>query len=414
MPTGRPRIGVVGLATSRYASLIQAAGGRPIRRELLGTIPRGGVALKREWVADQAEVFASIARLDALLVGPARTEHLAGLLLAAVRLNVPTVFGPAGDGPFDTLPYALGFASLDAEPAELVVRIARSGGPRFRELIDNFSLANALRSGVAAGGGPEVLVHLAALAHEADVAGFDQMIRVLAPETPEVAPEWLREHGVPGVLSSLGDTLHDVPTVAGNLKENIPPAPPPPDEKAQLVFVRARTSGAEAVCRVRQGVTEVAGECRVFGSEAEAVSDVLGGGVGEEAMLVVGGCGPRGGPGLLRLDALGRSLREAGLEVPVLTDGLAPQEPAGTWISLFTPEATEGSVIGLLRDGDTLRIDLTEGRIRTGIGARELATRSPGTFPDRAGTAYAARYARVALPALEGGGHPPAPCLTSL
>ena len=82
----------------------------------------------------------------------------------------------------------------------------------------------------------------------------------------------------------------------------------------------------------------------------------------------------------------------------------APMNAAGTWISLFTPEATESGVIALLRDGDTLRIDLTEGRIRTGIGARELGTRSPGTFPDRAGTAYAARYASVALPALEGAG----------
>ena len=404
MPAGRPRIGVLGLATSSYASLIQAAGGRPIRRELLGTIPRGGVALRREWVADQAEAFGSITRLDALLVGPARTEDLPGLLLAAVRLNVPTVFGPAGDGPFGTLPYALGLASLDAEPAELVVRIARSGEPRFRELIDNFSLANALRAGVAAGGGPELLVHLAALAREAGVAGFDQMIRVLAPETPEVAPEWLQEHGVFGLLSSLDDTLHDVPTVAGNLRENLPPAPPPPDEHARLVFVRARASGAEAVCRVSEGVTEAAGECRVFGSEEEAVAGVRRGEVGEGTMLVVGGCGPRGGPGMIRLNALGWALREAGLDVSVLTDGLASEGAVGTWISLFTPEATEGSVISLLRDGDVLRIDLTEGRIRTGIGARELGRREPTEFSVRAETAYAARYAGTALPALEGAG----------
>ena len=98
-------------------------------------------------------------------------------------------------------------------------------------------------------------------------------------------------------------------------------------------------------------------------------------------------------------------MREAGLdEVPVLTDGLAPMNAAGTWISLFTPEATESGVIALLRDGDTLRIDLTEGRIRTGIGASELENREPTRFSDRTGTRYAARYARSALPALEGAG----------
>ncbi len=401
MPIGRPRVGVLGLATSGYAGLVREAGGRPVERDLPGTIPGGGVALKREWVADQAEVFGSLARLDALLVGPARTEDLAGLLLAALRLDLPTVFAPAGTQPFDVVPYALGFASLGAEPAEVVVRIARSGGPCFRALIDDFYLANALRAGVAAGGGPELLVHLTALAREAGDAGFEQMIRVLAPETPEVAPAWFYEHGVPGLLSTLGDTLHDIPTVAGNLKERLPPAPPPPDEHAELVFVRARASGAEAVCRVREGVKEAAGECRIFGSEEAAVAGVRSGEVGRGTMIVVGGCGPRGGPGLLRLDDLGWSLREAGLEVPVLTDGLAPQDAAGTWISLFTPEAA-GGVLGLLRDGDTLRIDLTEGRIRT--RASGLENREPGEFPDRADTAYASRYARTALPALDGAG----------
>jgi dihydroxy-acid dehydratase len=404
VPISTPHIGVLGLGTAGHANLVQAAGGRPVRAELLGMFPRGGVALKREWVADRAEVFGSVSDLDALLVGPCRTEDLAGLLLATLRLNLPTVFAPDGNHPFDIVPYALGLASPDAEPAEVVVRIARSGGSRPRALIDTFSLANALKAGAAVGVGPELLVHLAALAREAGVAGFDQMIRVLAPETPEVSPDWLREHGAPGLLSALGDTLHDVPTVTGNLKENLPHSSSPPDEHARLVFVRARASGAEAVCRVNQGVTEAEGECLVFDSEKEAVSGVRSGEVREGSMVVVGGCGPRGGPGLLRLDGLGRSLREAGLEVPVLTDGLAPKDAARTWISLFTPEATQGGVIGLLRDGDALRIDLTEGRIRTGIGARELTTRLPGTFPERAGTAYAARYARDALPALEGAG----------
>ncbi|HEX7169479.1 MAG TPA: hypothetical protein VF206_01520, partial [Rubrobacter sp.] len=60
------------------------------------------------------------------------------------------------------------------------------------------------------------------------------------------------------------------------------------------------------------------------------------------------------------------------------------------------------SVLGLLRDGDTIRIDFAEGRIRT--GATGLENREPGEFPDRADTAYAFRYVRRALPALEGAG----------
>jgi dihydroxy-acid dehydratase len=340
--------------------------------------------------------------LDGLLLGASSTEDLAGMLLASLRLDLPTVYAPPASPPLSAVLVALGLAPGVGDPAATVVSLTESDGPSPRVLVDNFSLANALRAGVAAGGGPVILVHLAAIAREAGVAGFDQMMRVLAAETPEVDPEWLREHGVSGLLSSLSDTLHDTPTVAGILKENLPSTPPAPGEHSRLVFVRARASGAEAVCRVRKGVTEPAGECRVFGSENEAVSSVLGGEIGEGAMLVVGGCGPRGGPGLLRLDALGHSLKESGLRVPVMTDGLAPEDVLGPWISLFAPEAASGGVLRLLRDGDTLRMDLTEGRIRT--MARDFTSREPREYPNGAGTAYAARYAWTALPALEGAG----------
>ena len=364
--------------------------------------PVGGVALQREWVADESQVWLSRRLPDALALCDDEPTGLVGHLVTALRLDLPAVVSPTGGGPFDAVAHALGLAPLAGDAAEVVVELASAGGPRPLELIGNFSLANALRAGVAAGGGSEVLVHLATIAREAGVTGFGQMMRVLAAETPEVGPEWLQEHGVSGLLSSLGDRLHDTPTVAGYLRENLPSAPPPPDEHARLVFVLAKASGAEAVCHVRQGVTEVAGECRVFGSDEEAVWSVIQGEVGEGAMLVVGGCGPRGGPGLLRLDALGRALQEAGLGVPVLTDGLAPGDIAGTWISLFTPEAAAGGVLGLLRDGDILRIDLTEGRIR--IRATEFESREIGEFPTSAGTGYAARYARTALPALDGAG----------
>jgi dihydroxy-acid dehydratase len=340
--------------------------------------------------------------LDGLLLDASNAEKLAGMLLASLRLDLPTVYAPPASPSLCAALVALGLTPGVGDPAATVVSLTESDGPSPRVLIDNFSLANALRAGVAAGGGPVILVHLAAIAREAGVAGFDQMMRVLAAETPEVDLEWLREHGVSGLLSSLSDTLHDTPTVAGNLKENLPSTPPVPGEHSRLVFVRARASGAEAVCRVRKGVTEPAGECRVFGSENEAVSSVLRGEIGEGAMLVVGGCGPRGGPGLLRLDALGHSLKESGLRVPVLTDGLAPEDVLGPWISLFAPEAAAGGVLRLLRDGDTLRMDLTEGRIRTGAG--EFTSREPGEFSNDAGTAYAARYARTALPALDGAG----------
>lgn len=405
---GAPRVGVLGLETGGYADLVRESGGRPLACELPRTSPRGGVSLQREWAADQAEVFCSVNRADALLVGPCRPEDLMGCVLAALRLGLPMVVARDASMPFDVVPYALGLAPLGANPVEIALEVARSGEPRATRLVDNFSLANALRAGLSAGVGPELLVHLAAVAREAGVSGFSRMMRVLAPESPAVAaPGWLREHGPAGLLAALGDALNDTLTVTGRLKEALPPAPSLPDADAgRLFFPRGRASGTEVVCHADASAAEVSGECRVFASEEEAVRAVGEGEIGEGHLLVVTGCGARGGPGLLPLNELGGMMAEAGVDVPVVTDGLAPHGVSGRspHVSLFSPEAAAGGVIGLLRDGDTLRFDLVEGRIRTGVSADNLASREAFAAPADPRFSYASRYARSALPAFEGAG----------
>ncbi|QIN82317.1 hypothetical protein GBA63_06385 [Rubrobacter tropicus] len=399
-----PAVGIPFFEPSGHPDAVLAAGAEPVPLRLPKARPAGGVALAREWVADAAEISCADTDLQALLLAPADPEEIFGMLLAAARLGLPTVCAAPPGAPLSATLTALGFVPLSGDAADAVAGISRGGGPRPGELLDNFSLANALRAGVAAGGGPGLLVHLSALAREAGVAGFSQMARVLAPETPSTDPGWVAEHGVPTLLTSLGDALHDVPTVSGRLKEGLPPAAPVPGGKHRFAFVRARASGAEAVCRAPDGVSEVAGGCRVFVGEGAAVRAVRGGGVGADDLLVVLGCGPRGGPGLLGLDDLGAALGEAGLGTPVVTDGLAPEGVAGVWASLFSPEAAAGGVIGRLRDGDRLRLDLDGGSIRTDVGADEFRSREPLEIPLCAGGGYAARYVRQALPALEGAG----------
>lgn len=404
MTPAAPAVGIPFFEPSDLPDAVSCAGAEPVPLRLPAALPPGGVALAREWTADATEISCAGAGLDALLLASGRPEELFGMLLAAARLDLPVVCAPPPDTPLAAAVAALGFGPLSGGAAELAAGVSSGGGPRPGGLLDNFSLANALRAGVAAGGGPELLVHLSALAREADVVGFPQMVRVLAPETPASDPAWTRERGVPALLASLGAGLHDVPTVAGHLREGLPLSSAAPEEHYRLLFVRARASGAEVICRVPAGAGDVAGECRVFGSEEAAVRAVLTGVVSEGAVLVVDGCGPRGGPGLLRLDALGAALREAGLRPPVVTDGLPPAEVEGTWACMFAPEAAIGGVIGRLRDGDTLRISLEEGRIRAGVGTKELAQREPRRSLDRAGAGYAARYSRGALPGLEGAG----------
>ena len=152
----------------------------------------------------------------------------------------------------------------------------------------------------------------------------------------------------------------------------------------------------------------ISGNCRFYASEEAAVQAIGDSAVRPSDLLVVAGCGPRGGPGLLRLDRLGQALDDAGLTgtVPVLTDGLPPEGVPGVWASIATPEAAEGGIIGRLRDGDPLRLDLTEGLIRTGARPNALRRREPFMVPAySARFGYAARYARTALSALEGAGY---------
>lgn len=367
------------------------------------------MALVREWVADVTEVSCGGEDLDALLLAADEPAELAGLLLAAIRLGLPAVCAGPDGSPLAVAFAALGVSPVSADAAEVVVNIANLGGPRAADLIENFSLANALRAGLSAGGGPELLVHLSAVAREAHSAGFSQTIRVLAPETPALTTpgsDWLSRHGTAGLLAVLGDSLHDVPTVAGSLKEALPDAPPAPEgEGSRLVFVRGRASRTEAVCRTSGAAQEVNGRCRVFGGEEAAVRAVSRDEISASDLLVVRGCGPRGGLGLPVLHRLADALKSAQVgDVPVLTDGVAPDDAAGSWTSLMSPESAFGGVLGLLRDGDSVTLDLIEGRILAEIDAKDLSSREPVASAVPAGAGYAARYARSALPALEGAG----------
>ena len=404
-----PRIGVLSAGDSHLSDAVREAGGEPVPLPLPPGRPVGGVALAREWVADAAQVACAGKNLDALLVAADEPADLAGLVISAIRSNLPAVAVPEQNSSFSVALYALGLAPLAADLAETVVELARSGGPRVRELIGEFSLANALRAGVSAGGGLEGIVHLSAIARGAGSPGFPNTVRVLVPETTilaEPGSEWFTEHGTAGLIAHLGDALHDAPTVEGRLLETLPPAPPEPSSSgSRLTFVRGRASGAEALCR-SSGEAEVSGEVRFFRSEKPVVRALEEGRVDPGSLLVVGGSGPRGGPGLLRLDRVANILEQEGLTeaFPVLTDGLAPDGVGGVWISLFTPEMAEGGILSRLRDGDPLRIDLEEGRLRAGIPAEEISNRTARRIPGRGGAGYAVRYARTALPALEGAG----------
>src|SRR5918911_812357 len=180
-----PRVGVLSPEVSEYPDLVQEAGGEPVPLGL-PLIRPAGVALHREWAADWAQISCSGEDLDGLLISAVEPAELAGSLIAALRLGLPAILAAPLANPITIALAALGFASFTEDPARVAVWLSGSGSPSSRELVEGFSLANALRTGLAAGAGPELLVHLAALAREAGAVGFPRMIRVLAPESPQI------------------------------------------------------------------------------------------------------------------------------------------------------------------------------------------------------------------------------------
>ncbi|ABG03803.1 Dihydroxyacid dehydratase/phosphogluconate dehydratase-like protein [Rubrobacter xylanophilus DSM 9941] len=411
MAQRRPLVAVAAPEGAGLAEAVLEAGGEPLEVPLPAPPPEWGVALAREWAADALEVRLRTLSPGALLFDARSAAGLAGAFAAALRVGLPAVCASPPRGAFAAALAGLGARPLREEPAACAVRLAEEGRPRAGDLVESFALANALRAAAAMRCGPEAFVHLAALAREAEVQGFDRMVRVMVPDVPGIArpgSPWLRQHGLPGLLSRLGDDLHGgALTVCGRLEETLPPELPPPPEDppaGRYVFVEARASGAEALCSLPAGAEEPAGECSVYLSEKSAARAVRWERVEPGSLIVVVGCGPRGAPGLRRLDALGEALREAGLRAPVLTDGLAPEGEGGTWVSMFTPESAARGVIGRLRQGDFLRIDLERRAIRTSADPEKFSRRDYFGASRARGYGYAARYARSALPALEGAG----------
>lgn len=403
-----PRVGV---STTEFADKVRDAGGEPVEIPVPKTAPGGGVALFREWISDTVQLFFADENLDVVLADLEKPEELFGVLLAALRLNLPAIV-PRRQNVYSIALAALGATPVQRDAAELAVERAGSLEVLRGELIGSFSLANALRAGLSAGGGPELLVHLSALAREGEISGFSQMLRVITPETPaftQPGSEWLKEQGIEGLLASFGEDLHDVPAVTGWLKETLPSVEDEtavPEPVSRLVFVEGKASGTKAICRSPVGTDEVSGACRVFFSEDKAAEALSGGEIEPGSIVVVGGCGSRGGRGLKRMTTLNKAFEETELteSVSILTDGLAPDGAVGTWISLLTPEAAAGGVISRLQDGDTLRVDLEEGRIKAGISAKDFGLRKAYEVERPPKTGYLARYARTARPALDGAG----------
>ncbi len=287
---------------------------------------------------------------------------------------------------------------------EAVVQLLRRGISA-RDIMTKEAFENAIAVVMAFGGSTNAVLHLLAIAHEAEVElTIDDFQRVGArvPHLADVKPfgEFVmtdidRVGGVPVVMKALLDAglLHgDCLTVTGrtvaeNLADIRPPDPDghvvramgePIHATGGLTILKGSLAPEGAVVKSAgfdESVFE--GTARVFDGERAAMDAVEGGGLKPHDVVVIRYEGPKGGPGMREMLAVTGAIKGAGLgkEVLLLTDGRFSGGTTGLCVGHVAPEAVDEGPIAFVHDGDRIRLDVAGGRLDLLVDDDEMVRR---------------------------------------
>lgn len=429
----------------------------------------------RELIADSVESIAKAHCFDAMICVPNCDKIVPGMLLGALRVNIPTIFASGGpmavghhpltgkDSDLNTvfegvgaenagkisakdlekieetscpgcgscsgmftansmncLYEALGLAlpgngtilavdlkrqDLYRAAAKRIVQMAKKGGPVPRDLITAKSLDNALTLDMAMGGSTNTVLHTLAIAREADVDFDLKRMNEISARTPYVcklAPsghyhisDLDRAGGIMAILKRLPQKLlHlDCPTVSGKtLGQQIKAAKIKDDDVIRTIDNAYSQDGGLAVlwgnlaergAVVKKGgvapsMMNFTGKAICFDSQEEACAGILGGKVKAGHVVVIRYEGPKGGPGMQEMLAPTSYIIGAGLgeSVALITDGRFSGATHGACVGHVSPEAAEGGLIGLLRNGDEITIDIPNRAISAKLSKAEIAARA--------------------------------------
>ena len=429
----------------------------------------------RELIADSVESIAKAHCFDAMICVPNCDKIVPGMLLGALRVNIPTIFASGGpmavghhpltgkDSDLNTvfegvgaenagkisakdlekieetscpgcgscsgmftansmncLYEALGLAlpgngtilavdlkrqDLYRAAAKRIVQMAKKGGPVPRDLITAKSLDNALTLDMAMGGSTNTVLHTLAIAREADVDFDLKRMNEISARTPYVcklAPsghyhisDLDRAGGIMAILKRLPQKLlHlDCPTVSGKtLGQQIKAAKIKDDDVIRTIDNAYSQDGGLAVlwgnlaergAVVKKGgvapsMMNFTGKAICFDSQEEACAGILGGKVKAGHVVVIRYEGPKGGPGMQEMLAPTSYIIGAGLgeSVALITDGRFSGATHGACVGHVSPEAAEGGLIGLLKNGDEITIDIPNRAISAKLSKSEIAARA--------------------------------------
>src|SRR6187431_1159753 len=523
----KPQIGIASswneitpcnLSLDRLATAVKegvhAGGGYPLE---FGTISvSDGIAMghegmhfslvSREVIADSVEVVMQAERLDASVLLAGCDKSLPGMLMAAARLDLASVFLYAGsiapgwvkleDGTEKDVTIIDAFEAVGAcarglmsredvdrieraicpgegacggmytantmasvaeamgmslpgsaappsadrrrdafahKSGEAVVELLRRGITA-RQIMTKEAFENAIAVVMAFGGSTNAVLHLLAIAHEADVdLTIDDFRRVggRVPHLADVKPfgayvmtDIDRVGGVPVVMKALLDAglLHgDCLTVTGKtVAENLAGInPPDPDGKVVralqdpihktggITILTGSLAPEGAVVKSAGFGSDVfEGTARVFDGERAAMDAVEDGTIAAGDVVVIRYEGPKGGPGMREMLAVTGAIKGAGLgkDVLLLTDGRFSGGTTGLCVGHVAPEAVDGGPIAFVQDGDRIRLDVAAGTLDVDVAPEVLEARKAGwaPLPPTYTRGVLAKYAKLVQSASKG------------
>ena len=447
----------------------------------------------RDLIADSTEAMVKAHGFDGLVMVPNCDKNVPGLLMAAARVNIPTVFVSGGPmlagrvngkktslssmfeavgafsaGKIDekqlsvcevgTCPtcgscsgmytansmicltevLGMGLRGNGTIPAVYSQRIelAKHAGMAVMELVKNnirprdimtaSAIRNALTADMALGCSTNTMLHLPAIANECGVDFNLDMANEISAKTPNLChlapagPTYMEDlneaGGVYAVLKELTKLdLLDLScmTVTGKtLGENIAaainkdpavirPVENPYSATGGIAVLRGNLAAEGSVVKRSAVLPEMLvheGPARVFECEEEAQAAINAGEIRPGDVVVIRYEGPKGGPGMREMLNPTSAIMGMGLgnSVALITDGRFSGATRGACIGHVSPEAASGGVIGVVRDGDIISIDIPNNRLELKISDEELAERMANFVPKKKElSGYLKRYAAL-------------------
>jgi dihydroxy-acid dehydratase len=418
-----------------------------LRLNIPAVVLSGGPMLAGDWrgtETDLTTVWEGVGRVAAGTMTEGEMEELeevccpgcgscAGMFTANSMNCLAEALGlaPPGNG---TIPAVSARRVRLAKQAGMLVMELLEKDIRPRDIATRQAFLNAVAVDMALGCSTNTLLHVPAIAHEADIPIPQSLFQEMSDRVPHLCnmspagPHHLddldRAGGVQGVMVRLAEQdLVDLDvltvtgrTLGGNLEaarihddEIIRPFDRPVHSQGAVTILKGNLAPDGAVVKqvaVAPAMRQRRGRARVFDREEDAVEAILGGRIQPGDIVVIRYEGPKGGPGMREMLAPTATIMGVGLgdSVALVTDGRFSGVTRGAAIGHVSPEAAEGGPLALVEEGDTITIDIPNRSLALEVDEAEIDRRRAEWTPPgpRVKRGYLARYARMVTSASTG------------